>query len=921
MFISQSSLSLNPTLSASETTSGDIPLARTNRFPVWLPLSTLLAPPLDQPSTAPSHYTPSSRSSLLSEFSTMPPSGAIRRPNYSWLVGDVSPPILPSSSALSTVKGLSTDIGLSTVPMTSTPTSAVPFPAPTSSLWSASTTDFMNSPSPSFSASTPSSTFATNESPSTSLNATTVVFSTTVTTSISTLSSSRLTSLSTSTYTITYVLSVQGGTTTEFFTSNAVLSTQSPGNTIVGTTPPSPGTITAIVLGIVGTLAFAVLWLFCARRRHRNLVREAALVRSGSHASRPLEDEIPDVDELGYGIGSVHSTVHSLSRTGPVVEERYAGLLATLHSTEGFGRGHEGGSTGGIYGSHRDTHSDMDGDDITQASSPTLPIHAILPDESPYVVPLSPPPTIPPPSYHQTTQPAPPPSSYYMTSRRKSSPGPDAAAWLSGHSVAPSCSSHYARSQTLGSGSGSGSVDALTRTRTGSEEPLLNIGKPTSEMSAGVSSPTPTTLTDPGSNRPGFGSAFGSPAASLYSPSSIYPALQYDPSGFYNARTASGSGSYGYARSGTPNSFNVLRSVSSQGALSSMDSAGHSQSQGYRFGFGRPGSASSASTGKKAGSFGAPPTSFRAWKDRGSIASDKEKQGEKQNLREKDWIHRTKSLTSASTAGSADEKQGRSSPIGVRALLGRLRRAGHTPSPHSSHKDLPSPTQPSTDGDPEKATADRNTTPPIQIQAATPRRQRFSFILSNPDPQPPSPESRTRELVTPLHVPRVPELHMTQHDVPSCDPHSIQPVPFSPEGQPATPPPAGFMLAAPSPVPTEESRLVEGLLHPRLRNQGRSDASLRDFEDYSRPIGGIVKNRLYSTTTFGTQDDAETATQSQGTLDHEVTLGDEYERESELVDVFGNASTLRGIPRDSWFFDDFPKPAREIIDIHHDHET
>lgn len=33
----------------------------------------------------------------------------------------------------------------------------------------------------------------------------------------------------------------------------------------------------------------------------------------------------------------------------------------------------------------------------------------------------------------------------------------------------------------------------------------------------------------------------------------------------------------------------------------------------------------------------------------------------------------------------------------------------------------------------------------------------------------------------------------------------------------------------------------------------------------------------------------------------DVAPGDEHEHEDEVVDVFG-ASTLRGIPRDSWFF-------------------
>jgi hypothetical protein len=50
-------------------------------------------------------------------------------------------------------------------------------------------------------------------------------------------------------------------------------------------------------------------------------------------------------------------------------------------------------------------------------------------------------------------------------------------------------------------------------------------------------------------------------------------------------------------------------------------------------------------------------------------------------------------------------------------------------------------------------------------------------------------------------------------------------------------------MQPPSPAPTLGSRITtaEGLLDPRLceNAEGRSNASLRDFEDYSRPIGGV----------------------------------------------------------------------------------
>lgn len=64
----------------------------------------------------------------------------------------------------------------------------------------------------------------------------------------------------------------------------------------------------------------------------------------------------------------------------------------------------------------------------------------------------------------------------------------------------------------------------------------------------------------------------------------------------------------------------------------------------------------------------------------------------------------------------------------------------------------------------------------------------------------------------------------------------------------------------PSPALTANSSMIEGLLHPRLGmaltgSQQASIASLRDNEDYMRPINGFLLNsHLRSTTTLGTQD-------------------------------------------------------------------
>ncbi|KAL6299401.1 hypothetical protein BKA93DRAFT_829881 [Sparassis latifolia] len=77
-------------------------------------------------------------------------------------------------------------------------------------------------------------------------------------------------------------------------------------------------------------------------------------------------------------------------------------------------------------------------------------------------------------------------------------------------------------------------------------------------------------------------------------------------------------------------------------------------------------------------------------------------------------------------------------------------------------------------------------------------------------------------------------------------------------------PEQGFMSSRPdlpSPAPTEgSSRAPEGLLHPHLGALGpvgmRSTGaiSFRDDMDYSRPIGGLVNNRQYSSTTVHTVD-------------------------------------------------------------------
>ncbi|KAF8157202.1 hypothetical protein B0H34DRAFT_675514 [Crassisporium funariophilum] len=87
--------------------------------------------------------------------------------------------------------------------------------------------------------------------------------------------------------------------------------------------------------------------------------------------------------------------------------------------------------------------------------------------------------------------------------------------------------------------------------------------------------------------------------------------------------------------------------------------------------------------------------------------------------------------------------------------------------------------------------------------------------------------------------------------------HQHQNAEFSPSfWPPATLPPC------PSPVPTENSNLAEGLLHPRLgmaldHSQQASATSLRDHEDYTRPINGLVNNQPLEHYDFETRDTTE----------------------------------------------------------------
>ncbi|TFK33954.1 hypothetical protein BDQ12DRAFT_669777 [Crucibulum laeve] len=127
--------------------------------------------------------------------------------------------------------------------------------------------------------------------------------------------------------------------------------------------------------------------------------------------------------------------------------------------------------------------------------------------------------------------------------------------------------------------------------------------------------------------------------------------------------------------------------------------------------------------------------------------------------------------------------------------------------------------------------------------------------LLNPLPTPPqlpSSSSPTSPFLTPAEIAHANE----QHYSPTASVQHLWP--------PATLPPL------PSPALTQSSVVAEGLLDPQLgralsQDEQASMTSLRDNVDYTRPIHGLVNNRMYSSTTITTQgtmdtlDGAETA--------------------------------------------------------------
>lgn len=510
------------------------------------------------------------------------------------------------------------------------------------------------------------------------------------------------------------------------------------------------------------------------------------------------------------------------------MEERYAGILAALNAGMGAGRNARiEGDSGEVSVSGELA--------LARASSPTLPPYSFpgadtdndTDNDGPHVFPLSPP---PPPSAYA----APPPPSAYIPhastgARRRSSPGPDASAWFGGYSVAPapSAASAYSHSSTHFLTR----TETGTRTRTGSEEPLLTrAGSGSSFLDYGnLDYGNNHNNLDYGNhNNVRLGSAFGSPEGSMTG--------HGHASGLTPTPTSPSSGML--TRSATASSFDVLRSISSQGALRSTDSCGYgfgfgSASSGtgsYRGpglglaiggagGFGGEGATggfkSEATTGFKSDSHGTAPTSFK---------SGRWKKGKRESVGSS-----STASVSASVSGSGDERH-----AGVRAFFGRLRR-GNTPSPRAGSEGLPRDVE--SEGCDEKSTS-------VQVfsafvSPATPEPAPLApllsprFILSNPDPR-----TRSPYIANPDPRPRSPYI-VAEHE------EGLRPW--------LTVDLASGSGSAPAPVFGETA---DGLLDPRLRDpvEGRSNSSLRDFEDYSRPIGGLINNRdrMHSTTTFGT---------------------------------------------------------------------
>ncbi|KAH7921843.1 hypothetical protein BV22DRAFT_700644 [Leucogyrophana mollusca] len=612
-----------------------------------------------------------------------------------------------------------------------------------------------------------------------------------------------------------------------------------------------PGAIVGIALAILGVMAFAVFWIFCANRRRRlnTPQREADGLPAHNSVTRTLLD-----DEMN-GTGS-----EGLEKPGRVMEERFAGILdahrmvsdpidnkyhgvqlndsaqrvartshTLLQRELSLSPPHHFQSPPSAYvpprfksasarrtdppeseasawlGEYSIVHSTssnlrhpsdittIDAGGLDSPSSHAQPHHALEQGSAEGILPSSS--IFPTTSPMSSTFPPPPPPPAYVPSvtgervQRRASPGPDAAAWFGGYSIA-----HW-------SGSNSHS-----NPHSHPSEELPVSGRVTSVSSQAHSYGT------------GLGSAFSSHEGSLYG-----RALRIRSSshGSSNGPLLSAS-SHAASSQGPPNS--PSRRSSSGERRRSMASV--------------------------------PPTSYGGKRKRRSSDVDDRIGG-----------HRSRH---GSSSGSGDER----SVGSIRAFLGRLRGGRDGTSRQfdggsgTFGQSLASTV--AMEERRQRETAERLEEERVRQQYRQTARGRepvYSFILSNPDSQPPSPSIRSTN-----------STHMNSGLSPNeSQYHPLRPwTGQHPHNSDASLPFDTWPLwLSPHELP-EGSRNAEDLLDPRLRlndaaigQEGRSLASLRDFLDYSRPIGAIMSNRLHSVTTFGTQE-----TRGSRSVSAQASLGD-----------------------------------------------
>lgn len=185
-------------------------------------------------------------------------------------------------------------------------------------------------------------------------------------------------------------------------------------------------------------------------------------------------------------------------------------------------------------------------------------------------------------------------------------------------------------------------------------------------------------------------------------------------------------------------------------------------------------------------------------------------------------------------------------------------RSGHSPAPPTSYKDQRRESDAgSLRGLITRLRGGRNTSisiPDVKVKHASTSMESASSPSSAYSPYPRSPSSMLDHSPMSSRSPP-PQNLRTGTEVSGSSPWLFRPASREGEGGSGKPWPVATM---PPPLGTpDEIPAPEGLLHPRLIGFNMaaqpSLASLNDNVDYSRPIGGLVNNRGYSSTTFNTQ--------------------------------------------------------------------